>query len=474
MTPPLWRTLLCAALAGGIGWGIRGQYGHETGAMLAGVLVGFVLIGAFCRAFSPWAAARVVAFLALGVSFGGSETYGQTLGLSHDSRFVGNYDALRWGLLGAAIKGAAWIGLAGAFLGLALGGKRYKLAELALVLAGMLGLLLLGMVVLNGPFDPAHRVLPKLYFSATWQWQPDATNLKPRLERWGGLLLAWLGLLVWAWFRHKDKLTVILGLWGLLAGALGFSLGQCVQSYHAWHAEALKTTLPTWLEPHINWWNAMEISFGTIWGLVLALGVWLNEDKIKPPDNETTTLPESITWVLVAVHTALLLAWALWDNPLYESFVDSVFPMGLLPILLIEGTRRGPLLMALPLVMLPIAVKTYTELCVEHQEVTPVLGMLLYIAVPLGLALFFALRPPTDTPTFARRGLWLTLWLYVALNFAFFRLPWPWLAWTGRTPSGIYYTLAAVVLTFLQSSRSRPPHESSPGPPPTGPEPPLQ
>ena len=28
-----------SALAGGMGWGIRGQYGHETGAMIAGVLV---------------------------------------------------------------------------------------------------------------------------------------------------------------------------------------------------------------------------------------------------------------------------------------------------------------------------------------------------------------------------------------------------------------------------------------------------
>ena len=32
--------LSLAAAAGGLGWGIRGQYGHETGAMIAGVLVG--------------------------------------------------------------------------------------------------------------------------------------------------------------------------------------------------------------------------------------------------------------------------------------------------------------------------------------------------------------------------------------------------------------------------------------------------
>jgi hypothetical protein len=28
--------MLLAAMAGGLAWGIRGQYGHETGAMMAG------------------------------------------------------------------------------------------------------------------------------------------------------------------------------------------------------------------------------------------------------------------------------------------------------------------------------------------------------------------------------------------------------------------------------------------------------
>jgi len=39
-----WKPLLFAALAGGMGWGIRGQYGHETGAMIAGVLVSLTLV----------------------------------------------------------------------------------------------------------------------------------------------------------------------------------------------------------------------------------------------------------------------------------------------------------------------------------------------------------------------------------------------------------------------------------------------
>lgn len=37
--PSRWPAVLFPALAGGMGWGIRGQYGHETGAMIAGLLV---------------------------------------------------------------------------------------------------------------------------------------------------------------------------------------------------------------------------------------------------------------------------------------------------------------------------------------------------------------------------------------------------------------------------------------------------
>ena len=40
-----WQVVVVAAAAGGMGWGIRGQYGHETGAMMAGLLGGLVRVG---------------------------------------------------------------------------------------------------------------------------------------------------------------------------------------------------------------------------------------------------------------------------------------------------------------------------------------------------------------------------------------------------------------------------------------------
>ena len=113
--------MLFTALAGGMGWGIRGQYGHETGAMLAGLLVALVLVYLFGYHLSSLSAARAVALATVAIGFGGSMTYGQTLGLTQDAPLIGNMAALRWGLLGTFIKGSIWIGYFGLFLGLGLG-----------------------------------------------------------------------------------------------------------------------------------------------------------------------------------------------------------------------------------------------------------------------------------------------------------------------------------------------------------------
>src|SRR5262245_20120611 len=90
------RAVVLGAMAGGMGWGIRGQYGHETGAMIAGVLIGFVLVLLFIPRLSSLRGARAVALTAVGIAFGGSMTYGQTIGLTSNPLFVGNWPALRW------------------------------------------------------------------------------------------------------------------------------------------------------------------------------------------------------------------------------------------------------------------------------------------------------------------------------------------------------------------------------------------
>src|SRR5262245_44461089 len=133
---PWWSCVLFAAMAGGLGWGIRGQYGHETGAMMAGALVGSVLVLLFCPRLGSLSAARAVGWCTVAIGFGGSMTYAQTIGLTHDQSMLGNAAALRWGMLGLALKGAIWIGFAGVFLGMGLSGVRYRARELLLLMLG--------------------------------------------------------------------------------------------------------------------------------------------------------------------------------------------------------------------------------------------------------------------------------------------------------------------------------------------------
>jgi hypothetical protein len=446
--------VVLSAMAGGMGWGIRGQYGHETGAMIAGVLVGFTLALLFMPHASSLKAARVVALVAVGISFGGSMTYGQTIGLTQNGAMIGNWAALRWGLLGLFIKGGIWIGFAGALLGVGLSDKRYRPMEMTLLLVVMLVLFFIGMRMLNGPFDPANKVLPQVYFSADWYWEPGA-ELKPRPECWGGLLFALVGLTVYLGGVRRDRLARNMALTGMLAGGLGFSLGQSVQAFHAWNRELFKAGLLGKLDPYMNWWNMMEISFGAIAAGLLAAGLWLNRRKIvqNAPRDEVVISP---LWefVLFAAHLSLLVNAEFVGIPVLVLFLQFGLLMAVFPFLGILGGRYWPYLFALPIVAVPIVGKTLRELAYNHAELSKPAGWILYVVIPLAVTLAAALwlahrgeEGQTSRP-FARIGLLLTTWLYFGLNFAFFRIPWPWREWTGRTPSGILFTVCAVTLTL--------------------------
>ncbi len=73
MRPPRFLVgMLLGAAAGALGWGIRGQYGHEDGAMIAGTLVGFTLVLLDGAEGTSRHATRATALGTVGVSFGGS------------------------------------------------------------------------------------------------------------------------------------------------------------------------------------------------------------------------------------------------------------------------------------------------------------------------------------------------------------------------------------------------------------------
>lgn len=456
-TVALGKAMLLTAMAGGMGWGIRGQYGHETGAMIAGVLVATVLVMLFAPMFNTLSSARAIAWITIGVSFGGCMTYGQTVGLTHDAPLIGNTAALKWGLLGLFIKGGIWIGFAGVILGMALGGKHYRTGELGLLFIGMIFLIFLGILLLNEPYRPLDGDLPRIYFSDHWQWEPDA-ELKPRREKWGGMLLALTGLWAYAGVLRRDALALRMGIWGVLGGGLGFSGGQCLQAFHAWHPEWFKGGFIEQLDAVLNWWNIMETTFGLIFGAVLALGLWVNRHLIQadPTSEEESQIPGSFEWALFGIYALAMCSWSFMDYPAFDQFADLAITMGMLPFLAVAAGRFWPFWVCLPITLLPIAGKTIRHLVYEAKFLEWAYGWVFCLILPMTIAIavsfFWAERSriSLNGRNFCRSLLILNAWIYFLLNFAFFRFPIPWAPfdqWTSRSPNNLIFCVCLIGLT---------------------------
>ena len=238
MTPtrPLWQWCLLGAIAMSLGWGLRGSIGGGSlGAMIPGAMIGLVLCLLLNRHSD---AALVAAFAAIGVGFGGQETYGQTVGLSLLP------ETFWWAILGFVTKGAVWGLLGGAFIGIALDRHRYTTAQL---LAGF------GIMVLGTWLGWQYLNSPKLiYFSNRFD--------RPREEVWAGLWLG--GLLLLAWLR--SRIPSLFALYGAIGGGIGFGVGASLQPLGR----------AVWAGMPLGWWKAMELTFGGLLGLAYVLCAW--------------------------------------------------------------------------------------------------------------------------------------------------------------------------------------------------------
>jgi hypothetical protein len=480
---PFWQPIIFAALAGGMAWGIRGQYGHETGAMMAGLLVGLTLVFLFCRNTPSISVARAVAWMTVAIGIGGNMTYGQTLGLSHDPELVGNASAYQWGMLGCAIKGAVWIGFGAVFLGMGLGGVKYKTKDLIVLMLCCVGAYYLGVRILNYPFNPAEKQLPFLYFSDDWRWEPNG-DLRPRRESWGGLWFALITVIIYVSHWRKDKLARNLACFGILGGAIGFPLGQSIQAYNAWHQGFLADTslvnyfASTEWWTKINWWNMMETTFGAVMGAMVGLGLWINRKKINPlPPEESDTLNPVWEIIALAIHVPMVAAVDFKSIQQVDVLYDVGLVMAIIPIIAIAGGRLWPYLVVFPILLMPIAGKTVRQLVIREDPMPPYFGFeisanvgwVVYLYIPLALSLILAAWFASDSKSIekgrslAKVGLLFSVWIIFYLNWAFFHFPWPFLVdrlpwsewpiklneWTSRTPNGIIFFICAVGLTLL-------------------------
>lgn len=251
--------ILTVSIALSYGWGMRGSLiGSERGALLPGALLGMFL--------ALFSGSEIVAqnwfFFAaagaVGMAYGGAQTYGQTLGfIIH--RGKPDYAPAK-GYAGVAIKGGLWHGIDGAVLGImfgAAGGKIYKPLAIIFFFALIPLMQAVGVTLFNKPYKPKEGKFPKIYFSLD------------RREEWGGNLVTLIGLLIFT-LAHGDYYAFFFSVVGVFGGAAGFSLGMAIYDFMHHPMKNGKYFFGS-LNDKLSGWKTMELTFGAVSGIFFAV-----------------------------------------------------------------------------------------------------------------------------------------------------------------------------------------------------------
>jgi hypothetical protein len=313
-----WQPLV-VALALSVGWGIRGNFGHEIGAMLPGALA--AMAAAILSGRSDWH--RRVAFFgaagAIGWSLGGSMSYMQVIAYTHS----GHSPTVAYGYASLFVLGFLWAAPGGMAVALPavldrerLTGFFAPLMSIAVVWAATdfavglwdqvhvdfrqesplywydtswleaLGVVVAvtGLAIVRRRWDFASSLL--LHASIGW-WIAflvlvPGLGLRmtpPRGDNWAGMVGIVGGLLVF-FHRHRlpwvNQATLLTGLWGGVgfAGAAQFKL------------LGMATGLST------NWHSVLEQTYGWINGLGVAIALF-QLARVAP---RVTEEPHVRTW----------------------------------------------------------------------------------------------------------------------------------------------------------------------------------
>ena len=286
MTTPLtWQFLLLTGLSLSIGWGIRGQFGHEYGAAMAGSLGCLAL--AVLSGRDDWhrRAAYFAMFGAIGWAIGGSMSYMKVVAYTHSP----DPATALYGFANMFVLGFLWAAPGGTGCALPAFLTREKLTEFFYpVSAAILGWLArdilvdlfrflrfpgLGVVVpalsvlvlaaIRRRLDLGSRLV--LYLCAGW-WAGTLLLVRalglhmspPRADGWAGCLGLVIGILIFCARNDLAGVAFATLATGLIGGS-GFAIAAVIK-----HA-GIRTGLVT------NWHSVMEQTDGLFFGLSLAI-----------------------------------------------------------------------------------------------------------------------------------------------------------------------------------------------------------
>lgn len=231
---------LFVGLAVGLGWGIRGDFGHLVGAMYPGAALALALAYVSGqRALFLWMPV-LSAVSAMAIGSGGAMSYGILHGYAQSDTPI-NYS---YGFITLFLQGSAWGTFGGAIIGLLLERKPMRTSEWLGLVASILG----------GGWFVSLLVVNLLGFEIN----------PPRNNSSIAYMGAALGQLAWLVYNRR-----LVGLRGALLGYFGFGLGMA--------GGRLLGNIANELQPvynfTINHWNVMETSCGFIGGFVYCFGM---------------------------------------------------------------------------------------------------------------------------------------------------------------------------------------------------------
>jgi hypothetical protein len=229
--------MVFVALSLGLGWAIRGHFGHEWGACWAGAIAAVAVLVAARRQDWSLRMPVLVALGGIGWAVGGMMSYGRVVGYCRGTDFAN----VCYGLCMLGVVGGLYGLVGGGMLGLGLETTEEKRPHWPSLLAEMVagGVLTWGVLI----------------YQFEWRMTP------PRSELWAACLGA-SAALVWFLYRNGFHRALRVAGYSALGAGFGFALGNFLQ------------TLGNVTGPALNWWNVMEFTLGFFGGLGMAYGVF--------------------------------------------------------------------------------------------------------------------------------------------------------------------------------------------------------
>lgn len=281
-------TMLLAGLSLSVGWGIRGNFGHEYGAAFAGCLA--VITTCLLSGREDWR--RRVLYFAffgmLGWGFGGSISYMQVISYTHS----GHWPSQLHGFFGLFYIGFLWAAIGGAGAALPAVADRDRLTQFFRPLLFVFG----AWVLLGALQEPLARALQD---AASKALDPGEQRHESPLYWFDADYLpacaALTGLCIFDLFDRRSKNAVFLPLVGGLGALLGWAVQEVLISldlagrvgaaltYHlgdpnaiyektgqAFGTEVLLTNWPQWFHyfpQHIGWFIGLVMGIATYFAL---------------------------------------------------------------------------------------------------------------------------------------------------------------------------------------------------------------